>query len=264
MSTAVTETKPRPSLVAHMASKYQVDPEKMLATLKATAFAGDKEVSNEQMMALLVVANQYNLNPWLREIYAFPVEAKKGGIVAIIGIDGWIRMVNERPELVSIEFNYPECSPDEITPWIECVITRKDRQVPIAVREYYAECKRNTGPWNSHPRRMLRHKALIQAARIAFGFGGVHDPDEGERIVEVDVTPARNMKPKTERPKAVEKQKATPTPATEDQLDLVREALAKSDVTDIELYDKFEVGSLAEITFDQVTEVIGWINGRSA
>ena len=33
----------------------------MLTTLKATAFKGD--VSNEQLMALLIVADQYQLNP---------------------------------------------------------------------------------------------------------------------------------------------------------------------------------------------------------
>jgi hypothetical protein len=31
-------------------------------------------------------------------------------------------------------------------------------------------------------RRMLRHKAMIQCGRIAFGYGGIHDPEEGETI----------------------------------------------------------------------------------
>jgi hypothetical protein len=35
---------------------------------------------------------------------------------------------------------------------------------------------------------MLRHKAMIQCARVAFGFVGVFDPDEAERIVEVEPT----------------------------------------------------------------------------
>ncbi|WP_414836262.1 recombinase RecT, partial [Escherichia coli] len=41
-----------------------------------------------------------------------------------------------------------------------------------------------TGPWQSHPKRMLRHKAMIQCARLAFGFAGIYDKDEAERIVE--------------------------------------------------------------------------------
>jgi hypothetical protein len=40
----------------------------------------------------------------------------------------------------------------------------------------------------------LRHKATIQCARLAFGFVGIHDQDEAERIAESgqpvkDVTP---------------------------------------------------------------------------
>ncbi|MGE9253208.1 recombinase RecT, partial [Escherichia coli] len=53
-----------------MAARFSVEPGKMLATLKSTAFKGD--VSNEQMIALLIVADQYGLNPWTKEIYAFP------------------------------------------------------------------------------------------------------------------------------------------------------------------------------------------------
>ncbi|MCO2532685.1 phage recombination protein Bet, partial [Pseudomonas aeruginosa] len=41
--------------------------------------------------------------------------------------------------------------------------------------------------------RMLRHKAMIQCARLAFGFAGIYDQDEAERIVERDVTPAEEV-----------------------------------------------------------------------
>jgi phage recombination protein Bet len=176
---AVTEFKPqqRTSLVARMAERFGVDPEKMLTTLKATAFKGD--VSNEQMMALLVVAEQHGLNPWTKEIYAFP--DRNHGIVPVVGVDGWARIINERKELDGIDFLEAEDGS-----WIECVIYRKDREHPTRLREWLAECKRDTGPWKSHPRRMLRHKSLIQCARIAFGFGGIYDQDEAERIIEVE------------------------------------------------------------------------------
>ena len=39
--------------------------------------------------------------------------------------------------------------------------------------------------WQKWPRRMLRHKALIQAARVAFGFAGLSDEDEFERAESV-------------------------------------------------------------------------------
>ena len=89
-----------PSLLRRMASKFGVDDDKMMSTLKATAFKGD--VSNEQMMALLIVAEQYNLNPWTKEIYAFP--DKNNGIVPVVGVDGWIRIINSNPDLEAVTF----------------------------------------------------------------------------------------------------------------------------------------------------------------
>ena len=44
--------------------------------------------------------------------------------------------------------------------------------------EYFAACPRSTDPWNKCPARMLRHKALMQCARVAFGFSGVQDEDD--------------------------------------------------------------------------------------
>src|SRR5687767_12125601 len=83
------------SLVAKMASKYNIDDDKFLSTLKATAFRqrGDMQITNEQMAALLVVADQYGLNPFTREIYAFP--DKNAGIVPVVGVDGWSRIIND-------------------------------------------------------------------------------------------------------------------------------------------------------------------------
>lgn len=172
MSTGLVTTQ-----VASLAKALSIeagDPQELVGVLKATAFKG--QVSDAQMMALLVVANQYGLNPWTKEIYAFP--DKNNGIVPVVGVDGWSRIINSHPQFDGMEFIEADDS-------IECVIFRKDRSHPIKVREYMAECKRNgVGPWQSHPRRMLRHKALIQCARLAFGFVGIYDQDEAERIIE--------------------------------------------------------------------------------
>jgi phage recombination protein Bet len=206
-STAVASAAPaqlpaRTSLMAQFAAKFNVEPDKMMSALKATAFktGRDSEVTNEQMLALILVANQYGLNPFTKELFAFPDQK---GIVPVVSVDGWIRIINERPELESIEFVYAETeAAADVPAWIECRITRKDRSAPIVVREYLDECRRETGPWKSHPSRMLRHKALIQCARVAFGFSGIHDPDEAERIANaIDVTP-QAAKPRTEAPRA--------------------------------------------------------------
>ena len=170
----------RRSLVTKFAERYGLEPNKMMATLKATAFRGD--VTNEQMAALLIVADQHKLNPWTKEIYAFP---SRQGIVPVVGVDGWARIINEHPAFDGMDF---EQTDDSCT----CKMYRKDRSHPTVVTEYMAECRRPTDPWNSHPKRMLRHKAMIQAARLAFAFAGIYDPDEAERVLAadaIDVTP---------------------------------------------------------------------------
>ncbi len=177
-------------LVGTIAEKYGVDADKLLPALKNTAFrqAQGKEITNEQMMALLIVANQYGLNPFTKEIFAFP---DKGGIVPVVSVDGWSRIINENPQMDGIEFEY---SPETVTHkgktchvWIDCIIHRKDRSKPTRAREFFCEVVRELSyptPWDTHPNRMHRHKAEIQCARIAFGFAGIYDIDEAERIVE--------------------------------------------------------------------------------
>ena len=156
------------------------DGHELLQILKSTAFKG--QVTDAQMAALMVVANQYQLNPFTRELFAFP--DKNNGIVPVVGVDGWSRIINSHPQFDGIEF---EQDAESCT----CIIYRKDRNRPIKVTEYMEECKRGTGPWVSHPRRMLRHKAMIQGARLAFGYGGIYDQDEAERIVEA--SPVKHM-----------------------------------------------------------------------
>jgi phage recombination protein Bet len=185
MNAVISQVQPK-SVLVRMAHNFGIEPEKMLGTLKATAFKGD--VSNEQMMALLVVAEQYNLNPWTKEIYAFP--DRNHGIVPVVGVDGWSRIINSHPQFDGMDFEDGPLNERKLPEWIECVMHRKDRSHPVKVKEYFAEVARDVGPWKSHPRRMLRHKAMIQCARLAFGFVGIFDEDEGERIKEaIDVTP---------------------------------------------------------------------------
>lgn len=173
------------NLTNKLASQFDLgDGSGLTETLKSTAFKSNTQVTDEQMTALLIVANQYGLNPFTREIFAFP---DKGGIVPVVGVDGWSRIMNTHPQFDGMDFTSND---DSCT----CIIYRKDRGHPTSATEFMDECKRDNSPaWKSHPRRMLRHKAMIQAARLAFGFTGIYDQDEAERLIEVkvekDITP---------------------------------------------------------------------------
>jgi phage recombination protein Bet len=247
MSTALA------TLTSKLAARFDLgDGDGLIETLKATAFKG--QVSNDQMTALMVVANQFGLNPWTKEIYAFP--DKNNGIVPVVGVDGWARIINSHPQFDGMDF---EQDAESCT----CIIYRKDRGHPIKVTEYMAECRRaNVGPWASHPRRMLRHKAMIQCARLAFGYGGIYDHDEAERIVESidattgEVTKLQPVKPELQpwpadvfaaqiqrwsqavragikTPAEIEAMAKTRGTLSADQLSAIR-GLDKSDVTDVE------------------------------
>lgn len=173
-------------LSAALADKYGLDQKKFLDTVKSTCFPdGGKGVSNEQLAAFLIVANEYGLNPFIRQIYAF---TKDDAISPIVPIDGWARIVNENPKYDGCKFIDNEKAGKLIS--ITCLMFRKDRKHAIEVTEYLSECQRNTKPWQQWPYRMLRHKAFIQAARLAFGLSGIVDPDEANRIEGAEIVDA--------------------------------------------------------------------------
>lgn len=157
------------SVMAENLNMKGIDESSLYHTLTNTVFKG---ANNEQLASLMIVANQYGLNPFTKEIYAFP---SRGGVVPIVSVDGWARIINDNPNCDGIQFEQDDKS-------ATCKIYRKDRNHPTIVTEYLSECKMNTDPWKKYPKRMLRHKALIQCARVAFGFSGIYDQDEAERI----------------------------------------------------------------------------------
>lgn len=274
------------SLVRRFAVKFGIEPERMLETLKATAFrqrgkngGPPPEITNEQMVALLTVAERYDLDPFVKQIYAFPNKA--GGIEPIVPIDGWIKIIQNHPQFKDMEIYYPGEGAEMPYQWIGCRIWRKDRELPIDIREFLIECRQNTDPWNEMPTRMLRHKSIIQCGRVAFGLSGIYDPDEGARVNEaidrgepIDVTP-RRTKPATEAPRALPAEPSQPSVpgadapvdpatgvvlATPEQLVHIRQLLDKNGVPEGGVCEKFDLGILEDLPFDQVAGVVAWIN----
>lgn len=167
---ATTESAAPSGALAAMAARIGADPQELLSTLMLGVF---KDAKPAEFQALVITAQEYQLNPILKELYAFP--AKGGGIVPIVSIDGWLKIINRQPKLDGLKVEFSEDGKEAT-----CTIHVKDREHPVVVTEYLEECQRNTEPWKTMPRRMLRHKAIIQAARVAFGIGGVFDEDDGK------------------------------------------------------------------------------------
>jgi phage recombination protein Bet len=216
---ATTTHAPKPSAMQLMASRCNVDPAKLHQTLKSTVFKG---ATDEEMLALVVTANTYQLNPLLKEMYAFP--KKGGGIVPMVGVDGWLKIANrqENYDGMSVEVFGDGKTPTHAT----CEIYLKNRAHPVKVTEYFEECRRNTDPWNQMPRRMIRNKVMIQAIRVAFGIGGIFDEDEA-----TDIAGTRNVTPKPAAVTGIIDPFAKAEPAKK------AEAKAKPEVVEVEPAD---------------------------
>lgn len=189
MNVPATTTSP-PMMLDVMASKVGLRPQEFADTVRKTC--GLATASNEEFAAFLLVAKQYDLNPILREIYAFP--RKGGGIVPILSLDGWVSLINRHPQSDGFEFEDHHDSNNRLIA-TTCRMFRKDRSHPVVVTEYLEECIRPTDPWKMK-HRMLRHKAMIQAARYCFGFAGIFDEDEGAKIADIpsrEIIPAKKL-----------------------------------------------------------------------
>lgn len=262
MTTALTKANPttKPSALALMANRLSCDPAKLLNTLKSTVFKG---ANDEELMALVIVSNTYNLNPLLKEMYAFP--AKGGGICPIVSVDGWNKMLISQESFDGIEFEFVEDSDGKP---VACAATVyvKNRSKPVKITEYFAECFRNTDNWKNMPHRMLRNRTLCQAARIAFGFSGVYHEEETPAIAVDSV-----VMPSEPPPKVV----AAPA-ASEETPQAQLEAFVLENGFDFNTLQRFgvasnnisyadSIGSFSEISADDAKRLLraktGLLNG---
>lgn len=151
-----------------------------------------------EMAVFTGVCSKYALNPLVKECAAF---VSGGKLQVIVMIDGWYKMVNRQESFDGVEFDDHLNDKGEVTA-ITCKMYIKDRSRPVSVTEYLNECMDvKSSVWKRWPARMLRHKAYIQAARIAFGISEVIDDDEVNRINSNqprDITPVQPTGPTTE------------------------------------------------------------------
>ena len=152
--------------------------------------------SQADLDRLLLLAERLGLDPLSNEIYATevaPESGKKPRIFFVVGVDGWSKIINAHPQFDGMRFVESSLGGDELPQYYECTIFRKDRKVATSVREYMHEAHTNQGAWLTHPRRMLRHKSMVQCARICFGLSGIYEPDEEQRIEKQTVAVTRKQ-----------------------------------------------------------------------
>ncbi len=234
-----------------MAARLNVDPSKLHETMKQTVF---KNATNEELLALTVVANEFELNIFLKEIYAFP--AKGGGIVPVISVDGWNKLLIRQPGFDGIEFSFEH---DQEGKPFTCTATIyiKNRSKPCVITEYFSECYRASEPWKQMPHRMLRNRTLCQASRMAFGISGVYHEEEAIDITATvmpdpvgqisDGKPAARTAAPTVPPPKIQGTDRTPNQELEQLLvtnghtfpDLIKWAMANNILEDADSFAEF-------------------------
>lgn len=178
-------------LVTEIAPRFQVDPIKLWKAVKAECFSG--AASDEQMFMFLDLIKRYDLNPFMREIFA---AVSKGGKLLIgVQVDGWITLAQRHPAFQGYEFEYEKDAKGSIFA-ITCKVHRKDWKFPGTFRAEMVEWKIDADTWKQRPVHQLHIKAFNNCVRFTLGLTGIHDPDDIERI-EKSVVPIHD-EPKVE------------------------------------------------------------------
>ena len=173
-----------------MALEANMPRESFLNTLKKTVMPS-QNVSDEHVAAFLVLAHKYKLDPLSEQIHAFP---SQGGVKAMIGIDGWISIAQRQAHYDGFKHIDRFDEKGKLVA-VTAIVRRKDHSEPTEITEYMDECSRDTTPWKQFPKRMLRHKAIMQGIRMAFGISNLVDEDEAADIRR-DEGQMKNISPK--------------------------------------------------------------------
>jgi hypothetical protein len=176
--------------ITNCAKQLQVDHEELQDWMNSYIQAPQKS-----QLHLLRTAHKYCLDPLQEQILL--TQYDQTWQIAI-SVDGWLKLIHQHPYFAGITFAESPEANGALPHWIECTIYRSDQVIPTTVREYLSEVKQEGDLWNKMPRRMLRHRALSQCARVAIGItlsdGLNQDKDHSKSA---PLLSAHTLKPKT-------------------------------------------------------------------
>ena len=175
----MTKTTSKPKIVTKTRLVKQISP--VAKALKCAAqavgitpaclttwFSQCPQLSETTQETCLRLIAEYRLNPRADELDLMQFE--EGRWQVFITVNGWAKLINAHPAFCGIEFSEASELEEGVPIWMGCAIYRTDRVKPIEVKEYFTEMKTEHAAWQQMPRRMLRHRAMQQCARLAFGI----------------------------------------------------------------------------------------------
>ena len=175
MTLPISDSSPVNALIQELIQKEMIAAAQILELDQSELLAWMdlfKAVPEKTWLCLLRMILEYRLDPLKEELFFNCYD--NGHWQVLISVDGWIKLISRHPHFVGMAFTESSQMINDIPTWIECAIYRSDRTMPMVVREYFVEVKQETQIWQKMPRRMLRHRALQQCARLSFGIT-LHD-----------------------------------------------------------------------------------------
>jgi len=188
-----------------------------------TTTKGQDPLTDAEIWLGLRLVGRYELDPFAREIY---VTRGKDGPMIIVGVDGWVRLLNRNPDYDGFETALIEDDEGNVTA-AETTIYSRSRSHPTTYMALASEYANLAGFMHATiPTHMLRIFSLRHAARLFMPLGGVVTEEEMQWMTETKPGPPVNsLDELTERLTTPEKPAVA---ATEEARGLVIKAEART------------------------------------
>jgi len=142
-----------------------------------TTSKGQPPLSNQEIFTGLALIARYELDPFSREIYV--TKDKKGRLLTILGIDGWVRVLDRTDHYDGFEQTMEMVDDSDVIRWVETKIYSKERSHPVVYRAFASEYGKLGGyVAGVIPGHMLRLFSLRHAARLFVPLGSVVTEEE--------------------------------------------------------------------------------------
>lgn len=142
---------------------------------------GQPPLTDQEMGVGIGLIARYELDPIAREVY---VTRGKGGIFAIVSIDGWLKVLDRTDHYdgFTVEIHHDDHGQID---WVETAIHSTKRKHPAIYRAYAAEYARVAGMVaKDMPSHMLRIFSLRHAARLFAPLSASVTTEEEVRYIE--------------------------------------------------------------------------------
>lgn len=173
LDAAINETmQRRQSVAAAAATILGVAPARLCDLLRNVwkTSNGQPPLTDQEMFAGISMIARFELDPISKEVYV--TRDSKGRLLTIVGIDGWVKILDRTEHYDGFEQEIHATDDGEID-WVETKIFSTKRRHPSVYRAFMSEYMRLGGfVAKTIPSHMLRLFSLRHAARLFTPLGG--------------------------------------------------------------------------------------------